>query len=376
MKDYQHYTAEDFIRDESFRDWVQGRSREESFWPDFLQKHPDKKATLQQAELVVRAASPSQSRSVEEDLTEKEIRREVDKFLEKTETGTEQEVEGSGFGKKIESKRQAWFLFKYAAAAIVLIVGGITWYLSGDLPISQEMTATKTATSNSLVETSNPTTEPLRLRLGDESEVILSPNSRLSYPAQFADSARIVYLTGEASFAVERQERPFLVVTGEMITKVLGTRFVVRAFDADPKYSVQVISGKVAVSRAEPNRVTGSREVNGLILTANQAAIFEKNIRQLSKTLVANPLLIQEKISNTDKEFRYDETPLPTILAELEHRYGIPIQFDQSSLQNCRITATLTNETLYEKLDILCKTGSASYEIVDGQIVVSGRGCR
>lgn len=376
MKDYEHYTAEDFIRDESFSDWVQGRSREESFWPNFLQKHPDKKKAMQQAELVVRAASPSQSRPVEEGLTEKEIRREVERFLAKTEIGTEQEVEESVFDKKIKSNQQAWLLFKYAAAAIVLIVGGLTWYLSGDLPITQEIVGSKATASNSLVETSNPTDEPLRLRLGDESEVILSPNSRLSYPAQFADSARIVYLTGEASFSVERQERPFLVVTGEMVTKVLGTKFVVRAFDADKKFSVQVISGKVAVSRTEPNRASGSREVNGLILTANQAAVFEIDLRHLSKTLVANPLIIQEKALSVSNEIRYDETPLPIVLQELEQSYGIPIQFDEPNLQNCRITATLTNESLYEKLDILCKTVSASYEIVDGQIVVSGRGCR
>lgn len=376
MKDYEHYTAEDFIRDESFRDWVQGRSREETFWPNFLQKHPDKKEAMQQAELVVRAASPSRACPVKEDLAEKEIRQEVEKFLAKTESGTEQEVKEPVFGKKSESKARLWPIFSYAAAAIMLFVSGLAWYLSDDLPNTQEIVASKAVASNSLVETSNPTSEPLRLRLGDESEVILSPNSRLSYPARFADSARIVYLTGEASFSVERQERPFLVVTGEMVTKVLGTKFVVRAFDADRKYSVQVISGKVAVSRTEPNRTSGSREVNGLILTANQAAIFEKDLHHLSKTLVANPLVLEQKILNAHSEIRYDEKPLPEILGELEHSYGIAIQFDEASLQNCRITATLTNETLYEKLDILCKTVSANYEIVDGQIVVIGRGCK
>jgi len=374
MKNYEHYTAEDFIQDGSFRDWVQGGSREETFWPNFLQKYPEKKAAMQQAELVVRAASPSQARPVEEDLTEREIRREVKKFLAKAET--EQLGEELALDRKLDSRQKGRFGYRYAAAAVVLIIGGLAWYFSGDLSLNQETASSKKATSVSLVETSNLTSEPLRLRLDDESEVVLSPNSRLSYPAYFADSARIVYLTGEASFSVERQDRPFLVVTGEMVTKVLGTKFVVRAFDADRKYSVQVISGKVAVSRSELNRAAGSREVNGLILTANQAAIFEKDLRHLSKTLVANPLIIIKKDLSADKEFRYDEIPLPTILTELEHSYGIAIQFDEPNLKNCRITATLSNETLYEKLDILCKTVSASYEIVDGQIVVSGRGCK
>lgn len=369
MKDYEKYTVEDLVRDESFRDWVQGRSREESFWPDFLQKYPDKKSDMQQAEHVIRAARP-----VGEILTEKEIRREVEKFLAKTNSGAEQEA--TVFNERKQTKSVFWPNLKYAAAAVVLIAAGAAWYFSGNLPLIQKSTASKVAFPHSLVETSNPTSEPLRLRLGDESEVILSPKSRLRYPAQFADSARIVYLTGEASFSVQRQERPFLVVTGDMVTKVLGTQFVVRAFDQENKFSVQVISGKVAVSSTEPNRPSGSRETNGLILTANQAAVFEKNLNHLSKTLVANPLIVVREASDSPPEIRYEETTLPEILTELERSYGIPIQFDASSLQNCRITATLTNETLYEKLDILCKTVSANYEIVDGQIVVSGRGCK
>ncbi len=369
MKDYQRYTAEDFIRDESFRDWVQGRSQEETFWPAFLQEHPDKKEEMQQAELVVRAARPSM-----EDISEKEIRQEVQKFLGKASDDSRKNSPQTHSDSKTTSKH--WSIVKYAAAAVLLIALGVLPFIAKDSPILQNIITTPKHPVSSLVETSNPTSEPLRLRLGDESVVVLSPNSRLSYPAQFADSARTVYLMGEASFSVERQDRPFVVVTGEMVTKVLGTQFVVRAFAAEQKFSVQVISGKVAVSRAEPNRASGSREVNGLILTANQAAIFEKDLRHLSKTLVANPIVVNRKTANLSPDIRYDETPLPTILAELERRYGIAIQFDEPSLRNCRITATFTSESLYEQLDILCKTGAATYEIVDGQIVVSGRGCK
>lgn len=369
MKDYENYITEDFVRDESFRDWVQGRSQDESFWPDFLQKYPDKKSDIQLAEHIIRAARP-----VEEIITEKEVRREVEKFLAKVNDGVKQGETASAETAPIKSV--IWAYLSYAAAAVVLITAGMAWYFSGATQSNQKITVSQTAIVSDLVETSNPTSEPLRLRLGDESEVILSPNSQLRYPAQFADSARIVYLTGEASFSVERQERPFLVMTGDMVTKVLGTRFVVRAFEKENKFSVQVISGKVAVSSVEPNRASGSREVNGLILTANQAAIFEKELNHLSKTLVTNPLIVTRDAGVSQSEIHYEETTLPAILTELERSYGIPIQFDAPSLQNCRITATLSNETLYEKLDILCKTVSASYEIVDGQIVVSGRGCK
>lgn len=72
-----------------------------------------------------------------------------------------------------------------------------------------------------------------------------------------------------------------------------------------------------------------------------------------------------------ESQFVYDEMPLPLILQELEASYGIPIQFDEQTFDACKITATLTNESLYEKLDLLCKAASATYEITDGQIVIS-----
>ena len=372
MKNYEEYIVEDFIQDESFRAWVQGRSQQENFWLSFLQQYPQKREAFLQAERFVRAAAVAN-----EPLGEREIRTEVERFLERVADNQPSSTHPSDLEEEFPAQRtllrDQWGYLAATAAALVMALG-LGWYLhtlQSDMP----STGVKSDSSTySLVETNNPTRQPLRVLLSDGSEVILSPNSRLRYPSQFTDSARVVYLSGEANFSVNRQNRPFLVVTGEMITKVLGTRFVVSAYDKNPKITVQVQSGKVSVYRVEPNRTVGNKEVNGVILTANQAAIFEKKLHYISKTLVVNPIPIHKK--TTELEDRYDEVPLPDILHELATSYGIMIQFDEQNFKSCRITATLSNETLYEKLDLLCKTVSASYEIVDGQIVVSGEGCR
>ena len=374
MKNYKQYSAEDFIQDEDFRDWVQGRSQQETFWLSFLKEYPEKAEAFHQAERFVRA-----SQIPEEVLGEREIRTEVDRFLERA-ADSRSSSSHSPFSEPAgPTDSRALFgpaMWRYllATAAVVAIVVGIGWNLPGFQVDTPNAISKSGPVSSLLVETSNPTRQPLRVSLSDSSEVILSPNSSLRYPSQFTDTARVVYLSGEASFSVNRQNLPFMVVTGEMITKVLGTRFVVSAYDKNPKITVQVLSGKVSVYRAEPNRVLGSKEVNGLILTANQAAIFEKSLHHMSKTLVANPTVLHRK--TMDIEARYDEVPLSDILHELETNYGITIQFNEQNFKACRITATLSNETLYEKLDLLSKTVSASYEIVDGQIVVSGEGCR
>lgn len=370
MKRYEQYSVEDFVQDDDFRDWVQGQSPRENFWLSFPQKFPSQAEPMRRAEQIIRAMNVP-----DETLSEKEIRTEVEDFL----------IQAGGFGfppfatsdtplpakvsvfNRILNSRWA------VVAAVLVAVTGIAWYVWPALHHPRTGSVLVEAPHSGLVVTTNPTRQPLRLYLSDGTQVLLSPNSSLSYPSQFSDTARTVFLMGEASFSVTHRGQPFLVHSGEMITKVLGTRFVVSAFSKDKKYTVQVLSGKVSVFHTESGREAGSKEVSGLILTANQAAIFEKDRQHLTKTLVANPAVVSA--ITVDEESRYDEVPLPVILHGLERAYGITIQFDEQSLKECKITATLTNESLYEKLDLLCKTISASYEIVDGQIVLNGKAC-
>lgn len=364
MKPYESYTIEDFLEDESFRKWVQGQGTQEMFWLSFLENYPGRREAFRQAEHLIRAANVTGER-----LTEKEIRVEIDRFIQKA-SGEEDRLE-IGFSDDDEEdtgRTIFWKRWLGAAAAVLVLGSGIGWYYYQNNVGEPPITAIAPSRSN-FVTTRNDTGKSLIINLNDGSEVTLSPKSYLSYPSEFADSARVVYLTGEAVFSVKKQGQTFMVHTGKVVTKVLGTRFVVSAFEEDRNITVQVQTGKVSVYVDKPTR----KEVKGLIITANQAAVFEKGANQLSKTLVENP----EKLPNAAVEsiLKYDEVPLPVILRDMEKSYGIPVQFDADSFWACKITVAFSDESMYDKLSILCKTVSASYEIVDGQIIVSGKGC-
>ncbi|RIV17602.1 FecR family protein [Fibrisoma montanum] len=365
MKNYEAYTVADFIEDESFQEWVQGRGNRQSFWLSFPERYPDKLEAFRQAEQFVRAATVAPER-----ISEAEIRRETEKLIESAGSYSPYRQLVSSDLNDEEASTPIRYPFRWglAVAAVVAVVIGLRWYGSFDQP-RQVPAHLPEGPINQLVETVNNTPHLLRVALTDGSEVVLSPKSRLRYPAHFAADSRTVYLTGEASFSVTRRNQPFMVYSGETVTKVLGTRFVVRAFDSDKKITVQVRSGKVSVYRARVNQNAGNKEVSGLILYANQAAIFEKSDGNLTKTLVANPAIVTQ--SSQETQFVYDAVALSVILRQLEKSYGIPIQFDEQSFLECRITATLSNESLYEKLDLLCKAASATYQITDGQIVIS-----
>jgi transmembrane sensor len=82
--------------------------------------------------------------------------------------------------------------------------------------------------------------------LPDGTLVWLNRGSQLIYDNENSDAIRQVYLEGEAFFEVAKDvERPFLVKTGNMIVKALGTSFNVNTI-ADAK-EVALVSGTVQV---------------------------------------------------------------------------------------------------------------------------------
>ncbi|HEV7348314.1 FecR family protein [Telluribacter sp.] len=369
MKKYDNYEAEELALDSDFRDWVQGKSPNADFWLAYGQQHPERQEVLRTAEELVRAM---RVRTVP--VAEKLVRAEVSQFMERaTQTSTRQKP-----GNLSASRSLSWRnAYRYAAAIGLLgLLVAAGWWLGK--PRNQ---ASRTAGAISpqevdmaYTETRNSTGKPLRLVLSDNSKVVLGPKSVLRYAPQFSGGERVVYLTGEAQFEVVKRKEPFKVYAGDLVTKVLGTRFVVRAYENDQNVSVQVQSGKVSVYRKEADDKEDTADKAGIILLPNQAAIYQQAEGQLSKTIVARPIVQVPQVVSTNFEFR--ETPLPQVLNQIQQAYAIPIQFDEEALQNCRITASLANETMLEKVAILCKLVGGRYELVDGQIIVRADGCR
>jgi ferric-dicitrate binding protein FerR (iron transport regulator) len=86
-----------------------------------------------------------------------------------------------------------------------------------------------------------------KLQLADGSRVWLNAGSSLRYPVGFQDSVRQVFLEGEAYFEVNHDGKPFIVSTGSMNTRVLGTSFNISAYADDLEYKTTLLEGKVRV---------------------------------------------------------------------------------------------------------------------------------
>lgn len=85
------------------------------------------------------------------------------------------------------------------------------------------------------------------ITLPDSSTVLVNAESKLSFPAVFSGSGRIVALSGEAVFSVKgNARRPFFVKLRKSTVEVLGTVFSVNTYDSTDKITLK--EGLVAVA--------------------------------------------------------------------------------------------------------------------------------
>ncbi len=122
------------------------------------------------------------------------------------------------------------------------------------------------------------------------------------------------------------------------------------------------------VETASPN------QLGGIILTPNQELVYKKSNREFKKTLLQNPVVIAPDMVD-QKIMLYEDAPLENVFAQLSKTYGVNIVYDNDLLKKCTVTADLSAETFYRKLDLICKAIGADYEIIDGQVVIQSNGC-
>lgn len=138
-------------------------------------------------------------------------------------------------GAKVRRLQTNW---RAAAAIAVLVVAGLGLWITNSNGFGQ-------GTGRQLV---NRSSKVKMMVLADNSRVWLNPQSSLTYDADFGGSERKVLLKGEAFFEIQPDpDKPFLVETDQLTTRVLGTAFNVIAREGSDRTEVTLVEGKVAI---------------------------------------------------------------------------------------------------------------------------------
>lgn len=360
MIDYSKFKVEDFITDESFGAWVKGKSdKHTAFWEFWLEAHPEKKEIVKQARQLLEALK-NQPTAINDD----EISIEVAKVVS-----------------QVQEQPRLFFPWWGKVAAAVVVLGIGVWFWATFVPKIPVTVATSTlnstATKNAKVEVINNTNADYTASLPDGSTVVLKKGSKVSFIEKFVGDKREVFLTGEGFFNVVRNpSQPFYVYANGLVTRVLGTSFTVRAYAKDKEVVVAVKTGKVMVyslSELKKSEQNANYQVQSLYLTPNQQATFEREMEKFNKALVEKPTILTKPVETPD--FTFENTPIAEVFKRLKTAYGVDIVYDAEVMKNCSVTAPLGDESLFTKLTIICKTIGARYEIVETEVVVSGRGC-
>ena len=364
MNNYNDFEVNDWLEDRKFQNWVY-RNEQDEFWRQFLKDNTHQESNIEQARGILLTLRGELDTISTEDITSR-----VAEILKAIPTQDYQ-------------RRTSWIASRwFQIAASLLLITGLGWaaftYKKSKTNAGPYYTNIQNQQPDLWQEVVNESDKTKLVNLSDGSSVILQTNSRISFPRQFTSGKREIYLLGEAFFEVQKNpEQPFFVYANELVTKVLGTSFSIRAYQKDKVVSVVVKSGKVSVfahNSPEEKEMTTGRSLKGMVLTPNQQATLGRTNLEIVRTVVEKPALLSIPIEN--QNFNFKRTPVSEVFLALEKAYGVEIIFDEELDANCTITAALGDEPLFEKLNMIAAAMEATYESIDGQIIINSKGCK
>lgn len=263
-------------------------------------------------------------------------------------------------------------------AAVCLVLAATAAYWSLQLPFRRADNGMPVATAPAAGGVKGPagaggdrgvghwvTAENMKVvHLPDGSMVILNRHSRLDYRAGADSADREAVLSGEGYFdIVHRQGRPFLVRTGKLVTRVLGTVFNVRAYAGDRSIEVTVEHGKVQVMKGDSSM--------GLLSDKEQIR-YDKGTEGYSAKLVN----MQPVLAWKPAEIRFDDITMEEAARRIGQRFNMGVAFTNPALKDCRVTATFyLEDDLDQIMTVICAVNQESFVIRGDKIVIDGKGC-
>lgn len=245
-----------------------------------------------------------------------------------------------------------------AAAAVVLAVGVSWWFLrgaasSGGKPTVQEPVP--------YVEVTTGVRQVKKLVLPDSSTVWVSALSRLRVPERFDSGVRELFLDeGEAFFEVTADpDRPFIVRSRSVSTRVLGTAFNVSNYLRLGRVTVTVQHGKVRVSDSTDRVLAGA-------LVAAQRLTYDA----VSAT---------HEIGNTsdmaaawrEGVFPLENATFDEVAAVLSRLHGVELKAARQRVANQRYSLVVrSTHRLDESMRILCSIHENQYRRAGNEVII------
>jgi hypothetical protein len=358
---------EDLLSDESFQSWIINNIDNDG-WEEWALENLEQAKLVEDARLIVLAMKVPEATISKWDI-QNALATTWIKIEEKENI--------------LRAKSKVRFLKKHlltgVAASLIFCLISVWFYKNHFIVINNDVTYQELIEDNSegLVEQTNNSKKPQIITLSDGSSVLLQPNSKLSYPKIFAINERKVYLSGEGFFEISKNpKKPFYVYANEIVTKVVGTSFRIKAYSDQPNIEVLVRTGKVII---KSNNLVSNSNLVEVVLLPNQALVFKRNKLIFNK--ITNIIQDKELTHNVGTieqfSFEFKDIPVSQIFETIEQAYSVDIDYPKNKLRDCHLTTSLSDQPMTEKLKIICNSigNNTTFEMNGNQIIITSKGC-
>lgn len=185
----------------------------------------------------------------------------------------------------------------------------------------------------------NTSQEVYSFRLPDQSRVVLSQNSAVSYPKYWWK--RELKLKGEAYFEVEQGER-FRVETTNGQVQVLGTRFLVS--DQNNQLTVNCYEGKVQFS---------DKKQEQLVVAGNSLQYRDQHLLELKSLDAEYP-----ETARFSRSFSNEN--LAEVIDDLEKFFNLEIQLESDDSRH--FSGTIVSADAETAIRIICRSLNMGYQ--------------
>ncbi len=292
----------EFLENEKFIRWVVNPNPEsDHFWKNWIASHPERKDDVRIARNFLHSVEYKKQHKLE-DL---KYKNGLYKLIEVHDSQSEESSFNSG---------RIWKTIGIAATIALAVLIGSFYYQQSD-------NLTKVVVPTEVIKQTAFGQKQI-IRLPDGSIVHLNAGSKLAYTEPFQGNKRKVTLIGEAFFEVARDEqRPFVIHSGVVSTKVLGTSFNVRAYPDEHEIVVSVETGKVGVNLEE-------KDENVEINPTEQATYLDGQ-----DSFSVSTFDRQEILGWKDGIIQFKDMPLSKVIAKLERIYGVEFYINNPDLK-------------------------------------------
>jgi len=187
-----------------------------------------------------------------------------------------------------------------------------------------------------------------------DAHIVLAPASRMTVHTDPATNSRVVSLIGEGFFEVAHNRTPFVVRTGNVVTRVLGTAFTVRRYAPTDPARIAVISGKVSSQGHGP----------AVTISAGEVA------RVTDSTASAQPVANMSGYTEwTHGRLVFDSVPVREMLSTIGQWYGYEFRLGDSTIAKKAISVVFNTNDAADMLVVLRSVLNVTMTS-DGKVIV------